>query len=112
MRSKLELELEKAGNEMEKNLDIAADLGKFRQALSALHIDIHSGTLKKIWSRVKDRQGLSTATLDKLALFAGFQSWHDFDETLHGDTDAGINYDDRKEEEGNSQVTVKSKEQK
>lgn len=37
---------------------------------------------------------LSPATLDKLALLAGFQSWKDLRRTLRGETAADVNYED------------------
>ena len=39
-------------------------------------------------------QKLSVATLDKLALLAGFQNWKDLKAALHGENSADLNYDD------------------
>ncbi len=40
---------------------------------------------------------LSPATLDHLALLAGYQSWKDLQEALHGETDGEINYETNKQ---------------
>lgn len=32
-------------------------------------------------------------TLDKLSMLAGFQDWNSLKDTLHGDTDADVNYE-------------------
>lgn len=36
----------------------------------------------------------SQRTLDRLALFAGFQDWKDLQKALHGTNDAALNYKD------------------
>ena len=38
-------------------------------------------------------KNLSPEALDKLALFAGFQSWKDFQEALRGQDDGETNYE-------------------
>ena len=47
-----------------------------------------------MWCYIKGKEKPSKETLDKLALFAGFQNWKDFQKTLHGETYAEINYED------------------
>lgn len=37
----------------------------------------------------------SKETLDKLALFVGFQNWEAFKDALHGDADASTNYQEK-----------------
>lgn len=41
--------------------------------------------LKRMKDYLKRAERPSAATLDKLALLAGFQSWHDLDDALHGE---------------------------
>ena len=36
----------------------------------------------------------SRPSLDRLALFAGFQDWKDLQKALHGTNDAALNYKD------------------
>jgi len=43
---------------------------------------------------LRKKENLSPATLNKLALLAGFQNWHDLQMALHGNADASVNYDD------------------
>lgn len=51
---------------------------------------------KKLWLKVKAGKRPSDETLDRLALFAGFQNWQELKETLHGETDASVNYNDER----------------
>jgi len=48
---------------------------------------------KKIKGYVKGKEKPSRETLDKLALFVGYQSWEDFHEALHGEDDGRLNYE-------------------
>ncbi len=49
--------------------------------------------------RVKDylqgKEKPKKETLDKLALFVGFQNWDAFKEALHGEADASANYEEK-----------------
>ena len=45
------------------------------------------------WELISKHKKLSPETLDRIALFAGFQSWKDFSEALHGEDDGQANYD-------------------
>lgn len=60
-------------------------------------LELQSEKLKKIRMLIqKSTHGkqLSEKSLDKIALLAGFQSWKDLNEALHGDADASLNYED------------------
>ena len=48
----------------------------------------------KLWDCLQRKEKLSVATLDKLALLAGFQNWKDLKAALHGENSADLNYDD------------------
>ncbi|WP_279054318.1 hypothetical protein [Hoylesella timonensis] len=53
--------------------------------------------VQKAWDCLKRKEKLSDATLDKLALLAGFQNWKDLKIALHGENSAELNYDDEEE---------------
>jgi hypothetical protein len=50
-------------------------------------------SFKKFWRAVSTLEKPKEGTLDKLSLFAGFQDWDSFKETLYGDTDAQVNWE-------------------
>ncbi len=60
---------------------------------------MNAQALHRMWSYMKKAEKPSKGTLDRLALFTGFQSWEDFQDALHGEEDAKVNYEGR---EGNS----------
>ena len=51
-------------------------------------------SLSRIWKMLAGKGSLSAEAKDRLALLAGFQSWDDFKDALHGNADAQINYED------------------
>lgn len=69
--------------------------GELKYAVAEIekHLNLHKGTLK-LWKQLTRGKHLSAGTLDKLALLAGFQSWEDLNDAIHGDSDAQINYED------------------
>ncbi len=56
---------------------------------------LNAQTLHKMWNYMKKVEKPSKEALDRLALFAGFQCWEDFQDALHGDDDAQVNYEGR-----------------
>jgi hypothetical protein len=46
----------------------------------------------KLCQRLKETGKLTPSSLDKLALFVGFQNWKEFQNALHGDEDGQVNY--------------------
>ena len=48
--------------------------------------------LKKVLDYLHGIEKPKKETLDKLALFVGFQDWESFQEALHGETSADENY--------------------
>ena len=42
---------------------------------------------------VSGKEKPTKETLNKLALFVGYQSWDDFHEALHGEDDGNLSYD-------------------
>ena len=67
--------------------------------LTKHHAKLNAHALKNIWGYVSGAEKPSPKTLDKLALLAGFQSWDDFHDALHGDDDAQVNYEGKAKKE-------------
>lgn len=80
---------EKSGKDKEKPL---FDFEHLSLRLVRHHVNLSAKSLKKLWEIVTGKRKLSAAAKNRLALFAGFQSWDDLDDTIHGDTDASVNY--------------------
>ena len=57
------------------------------------HIKLNADALHKVWNYVSGKEKPTKKTLNKLALFVGYQSWDDFHEALHGDDDGNLNYE-------------------
>lgn len=70
------------------------DFDRLSQALSRKQVNLSSNSLRKLWELAVGRRKLSQQTLNRLALFAGFQDWHDLSEALHGEADASLNYEE------------------
>ena len=49
--------------------------------------------LTKLWHYISGKEKPSHEALNRLALLAGFQSWDDFHEALHGEDDGQLNYE-------------------
>ncbi len=74
---------------------LAEDFEHISVLCSKHHINLSGNSLKKLWELTTGKRKLSKEAKDRLALFAGFQSWDDLDDALHGDADASINYTDK-----------------
>ena len=57
---------------------VAADFEKVSAKLAKYHIHLNSKSLKKLWGYLASKEKPSKKALDRMALFAGFQSWKDF----------------------------------
>lgn len=77
--------------------ELAEDLESISALCSKHHVNLSSHSLKKLWELATGKRKLSREAKDRLALFAGFQSWADLDDALHGDADASINYSDKEQ---------------
>lgn len=53
--------------------------------------------LNKVAGYLQGKEKPKKETLDRLALFVGFQDWESFRDALHGDADAETNYDEKEE---------------
>lgn len=89
--------LTKLIGEVERKVESHLNWGRDFEKLSAYFLKHHfvlpSGSLKKVWHYVKGAEKPSKETLDKLALFVGFQSWDDFKDAFNGEADDDVNYE-------------------
>lgn len=93
MKNDLRSLLAEVGKKMKQEpRQLAANLDHVSARLSRHHINLSSASLRKLWEVVSGKRKLSDDTLNRLALFAGFQDWHDLRDALHGDVDASVNY--------------------
>jgi hypothetical protein len=74
--------------------EVVMDFEKASHRLAKRNVDLSSHSLKKLWELVTGKRRLSMEARNRLALFAGFQTWDDLMNTVHGDTDASINYEE------------------
>lgn len=77
---------------------LVQDYDRISLALSKRHINLSGRSLHKLWELATGRRKLSPEALNRLALFAGFQDWHDFSSALHGEADASVNYEEEPEQ--------------
>ncbi len=77
---------------------LANDMEHISSVLAKRHINLSSQSLKKLLDLFTGKRKLSPEALNRLALFAGFQSWSDLSDALHGETDASVNYEEREED--------------
>lgn len=77
-----------------KKIPVGADFEKLASFFAIKHhIKLNADALHKVWNYVSGKEKPTKKTLNKLALFAGYQSWDDFHEALHGDDDGNLNYE-------------------
>jgi hypothetical protein len=95
MKKELRLFFAEVGRDMKQPKHWAIDFERLSRQLKEHHVNLSGKSLKKVWEVLSGQRKLSPEALDRLALFAGFQSWRDLQETLRGDTDASINYEDK-----------------
>ena len=94
MKQELKLLMLEVEKKVGKEISAASDFERLARLFSLHHVNIKSGALKKVWNVVTIKEKPTAETLDKLALFVGFQSWKDFQQALHGTNDAGLNYEE------------------
>lgn len=92
MKHDLGLLLHQVEQKIGLKVNLASDFDKLAKIFSAHHLHLHPAALKKVWEYITGKEKPSQETLDKIALFVGFQSWQDFREELHGETDGQTNY--------------------
>ena len=93
MKRDLKLLFQEAGKKVkEGEHEVGHDLNSLSKKLERHHINLTTTSLRKLMDLVTGKRKLSIAAKNRLALFAGFQTWEDLDEALHGDADGDENY--------------------
>ena len=82
--------IEELGRKTQVRKELASDL----ERLAVHQIHLETSSLKKLIGYFRGKEKPSKKTLDRLALFAGFQNWKDLSAALHGNSDARLNYED------------------
>lgn len=77
-----------------KKITLSSDFEKLAQLFSNRGLSMTESALKGVWKHVSMKEKPSKATLDVLALFAGFQSWDDFRQALHGENNGDLEGED------------------
>ncbi|GAB6977086.1 hypothetical protein [Prevotella falsenii] len=77
-----------------QHINPAADYEKVSARLKQHHINLESKSLQKLRGYVLMKEKPSKKTLDRLALFAGFQNWKDLQTAIHGGGDGQLNYEE------------------
>ncbi len=87
MKNDLKLLAHEVEKKVGKEINLSSDFEKLENIFSKHNILLKSQALKKVWGFMKGMEKPSKETLDKVALFAGFQDWASFQKALHGDCD-------------------------
>ncbi|MGP1472876.1 MAG: hypothetical protein ACTTJN_04845 [Prevotella intermedia] len=82
-----------------QHFNLSADYEKISARLKQHHINLESKSLRKLWGYVLLKEKPSKKTLDRLALFAGFQNWKDLQTAIHGGSDGQLNYEEEDKED-------------
>lgn len=80
------------GKAIRKSKELVPDFEHLSKVFRYHHVNLSKRSLRKLWEVAQNRHPLSPETRNRLALLAGFQSWDDLQDTLHGETDASVNY--------------------
>ena len=94
MKKKFRTIIKELGQKTHVRKELASDLERLSGRLALHHIHLESASLKKLIGYFTGKEKPSKKTLDRLALFAGFQNWKDLNAALHGENDAKLNYED------------------
>lgn len=98
MKRDLGLLLGEVEKKVGKKIGLTSDFEKLAAVFSKHHLHLHPTALKRTWEYITGKEKPSVEVLDKIALFVGFQSWYDFREALHGETNGQVNYNTGEEE--------------
>lgn len=94
MKNDLALLTHEVEKKIGKKIALGSDFEKLASMFSVKHqLKISAGALHKVWGYVSGKEKPTKETLNKLALFVGYQSWDDFHEALHGENDGQLNYE-------------------
>lgn len=78
-----------------KKVTQSSDFERLARLFASRGLNMTESTLKSVWNHVSMKEKPSKTTLDVLALFAGFQSWDDFKQALHGENNGDLEGEDR-----------------
>lgn len=67
-----------------------------KKLFSGRHFKLKGLSLRRLEDFLSGKRKPSQRTLDRLALLAGFQSWHDLRAAAMGDADATLNYEEER----------------
>jgi hypothetical protein len=109
MKSDLKLLLDAVEKKVGKALSISSDFEKLAKVIyTKCEEHLSPAALKHLWSCMTGAERPTKETLDKLSLFVGFQDWHSFQDALHGDNDAQVNFEgEEKEPDGKATPPLK-----
>lgn len=94
MKNDLKLLTQEVEKKIGKKIPHGADFEKLAMLFSVKHhLKISAQGLHKVWNYVSGKEKPTKETLNKLALFVGYQSWDDFHEALDGEDDGNLSYD-------------------
>ena len=94
MKNDLVLLTHEVEKKIGKKIHVGSDFEKLASIFSVKHhLKVSAQGLHKVWGYVSGKEKPTHETLNKLALFVGYQSWDDFHEALHGDDDGNLNYE-------------------
>ncbi len=100
MKHTLNIFLKEHRKRLQEDLHLtSADFERISKMLSKNRVHLRGESLGKMWEVMIGKRKLSQTTLDRLALFAGFQDWKDLDKAIHGEVDASVNYEEAEEKE-------------
>jgi hypothetical protein len=66
---------------------VKVDFEKLSSRLKEHGVHLSSHSIRRLWVYLDGEKRPKKKTLDRLALFAGFQNWDDLLMSLHGDSD-------------------------
>ena len=93
MKGDLTLLLEKVEKKVGKTIELTSDFEKLAAVFLKDHIHLNATGLRRAWEHLRGTGKLSKDTLDKIALFVGYQSWADFQGALHEEDNGQTNYE-------------------
>ena len=94
MKNDLVLLTHEVEKKIGKKIHVGSDFEKLASIFSVKHhLKVSAQGLHKVWGYVSGKEKPTHETLNKLALFVGYQSWDDFHEALHGEDDGNLSYD-------------------
>ena len=87
MKNDLKLLAKEVEKKVGKEINLSSDFDKLERIFGKHNVLLKSQALNKVWGFLKGKEKPSKETLDKVALFAGFQDWESFQKALHGDSE-------------------------